>query len=369
MFRFLHTSDLHLGKPFGGYPEDVRGPLRAARLSVIGRLAAQARAGGAQHVLVAGDLFDAENPSPTALRHAMKALAEAADLTWVLLPGNHDSLAATDLWARLAAEHPVNVTLATTPAPLLLAPGVVLLPAPCPVRRPGRDLTDDLPATPEGTLRIGLAHGGVTDFAASEDGNPAIIPPDRAERSGLAYLALGDWHGQMRVGPRQWYSGTPEADSFKHPSHASALLVTLAGTAEVTPMPTGQFHWTAATLYLLPGEDAARHLSDLLPPLPARRSTLLRLTARGRIPPAARLALEQAFAAAAPDFHHADLETAALHSQHSPTDLDAIAPNGALRAAAEALLAETENPALPPEARAAAAAALDHLYAFASAAP
>ena len=64
MIRFLHSSDLHLGKPFGSFPEDVRGRLRQARQEAVGKLAEAARAGRATHVLLAGDSFDAETPYP-----------------------------------------------------------------------------------------------------------------------------------------------------------------------------------------------------------------------------------------------------------------------------------------------------------------
>ena len=45
---------------------------------------------------------------------------------------------------------------------------------------------------------------------------------------GLDYLGLGDWHDQRQIGPATWYSGTPEADGFKHAAASGALLVTLA---------------------------------------------------------------------------------------------------------------------------------------------
>ena len=64
MTRFLHTADLHLGKPFGRFPEDLRGRLREARHGAIARLAAAARAHGATHILVAGDSFDIQFPKP-----------------------------------------------------------------------------------------------------------------------------------------------------------------------------------------------------------------------------------------------------------------------------------------------------------------
>ena len=59
MIRFRHTADLHLGKPFGRFPEDLRGRLREARHASIGRLAAVARTHG-----VAGDGVCASKVSP-----------------------------------------------------------------------------------------------------------------------------------------------------------------------------------------------------------------------------------------------------------------------------------------------------------------
>ena len=227
MFRFLHTSDLHLGKPFGRFDEDVRGRLREARSSVLDRLADAARAGGAGTILLAGDTFDQETPAPRLIRQALNAMRAAHDLRWVVMPGNHDSLAATELWSAMAQDAPDNVTLALDTAPIDLG-GAMVLPAPPTTRNPGRDLTDAMQqATPEGAIRIGLGHGGITDFdslgTAAPEGPSGVIAPDRARRAGLDYLALGDWHGQIRIDARSWYSGTPEQDSFKHAQGGRAL--------------------------------------------------------------------------------------------------------------------------------------------------
>lgn len=210
MFRFLHTSDLHLGKRFGNFPEDLRGRLREARHGVLARLADAARGGGADTILVAGDVFDTETPAPAILRQALAEMGHHAPVRWVLLPGNHDSLQADQLWEAVRAAAPPNVTLALRGVPLMLGEGAVLLPAPCTARRPGRDLTawmDDA-ATPEGHFRIGLAHGPIQDF--SEDGAGGdVIAPNRAQRAGLDYLALGDWHGQVGVNTRTFIAGRP----------------------------------------------------------------------------------------------------------------------------------------------------------------
>ena len=147
MIRFLHTADLHLGKPFGRFPEDLRGRLREARHASIGRLAAAARAHGVADILVAGDSFDSQTPSPATLRQALHAMAADPGLRWWLLPGNHDSLAAGDLWQRIARDAPPNVRpLALARAGRdragRLAPARALHPAPArprPDRRHGRD--------------------------------------------------------------------------------------------------------------------------------------------------------------------------------------------------------------------------------------
>src|SRR6056297_2654164 len=120
MIRFLHASDLHLGKPFGGFPEEVRHRLRLARQDAIGALAGAAREGGASHVLLAGDTFDTETPTRATLRQAMNSMAGHDDLTWVLMPGNHDHLGAEEIWGTLRRELPGNVMLALDPEPMKL---------------------------------------------------------------------------------------------------------------------------------------------------------------------------------------------------------------------------------------------------------
>lgn len=364
VYRFLHSSDLHLGRTFANFPEGIRHRLREARHGAIARLAAAARSGGATTILLAGDTFDAETPAPDTLRQALTAMREAADLTWVLLPGNHDSLAATELWRRIATDGPANLRALTTDAPVELAPGVHLLPAPCTQRRPGRDLTEAMSAgTPDGARRIGLAHGAIIDFSG-EEGATGIIPPDRAQQSGLDYLALGDWHGQLQVSRTTWYSGTPEPDAFKHEAPGTALLVTLDGPSPlVEPVEAASFRWLRPQIDLLPGEDAPARIAAALPKASARNH-LVRLTLKGRLPLAERASLEADLAHRAPDFGWFSADLGGLGVEALPEDLDQIDRAGALRQAAEMLLAETGDPGLSQFERDTATSALALLYAL-----
>lgn len=369
MFRFIHSSDLHLGKPFGRHSEDVRGRLRQARHGALARLAEAARGQGAAMVLLAGDTFDQQTPAPAITRQALNAMAQATDITWVLMPGNHDSLAASELWQTIARDKPANVVTALTPAPVDLG-GAYLLPAPCTVRNAGRDLTTDMAQpTPEGALRIGLGHGGIFEFGNDmADGPRGTIPPDRAAQAGLDYLALGDWHGQIRVSPNTWYSGTPEADSFKHAHSGTALSVVLAGagaTPEVTPVRTGEIGWQNLSLDLTPQDDSAALLAAALPALEARRDTLLRVTAQGRLGVQQMQHLRSAIAQAAPDFLSLTQDLDAVLLAHDDTDLEAIDPSGgALRQAADVLSARAQDADLAAADRRVAATALAQLFSF-----
>ncbi|MGB6118039.1 MAG: DNA repair exonuclease, partial [Mesorhizobium sp.] len=294
-FRFIHSSDLHLGKRFGQFTGDLPAKLREARHAVIGRLAGHARAEGAQTILLAGDTFDTETPAPDVRRQALAEMRHHAPIHWVILPGNHDSLQAAQLWQSLRADAPDNVTLAIEAGPVDLAPGVVLLPAPCTFRRPGKDLTQwmDAAATTDGTIRIGLAHGAVQSFSEDADAT-GIIAPDRATRAGLSYLALGDWHGGVEINQRTRYCGTPEPDRFKHDRPGEALLVALDGASalpQVTPLETGSFSWRTHAFDVMDGIDPASAMEALLPEPRLRRQALIRLVPGGRARLEARTSL------------------------------------------------------------------------------
>lgn len=372
MFRFIHSSDLHLGKPFGRHDEDVRGRLRQARHGALSRLADAARASGAKHVLLAGDTFDQETPAPTITRQALNEMAQADDITWVLMPGNHDSLAASELWQTIRRDRPDNVTLALTPEPIAIE-NTYLLPAPCTARNPGRDLTVDMAQpTPEGAMRIGLGHGGIHDFDSHgtvvAEGPSGTIAPDRAAQAGLDYLGLGDWHGQIRVSANTWYSGTPEPDSFKHVQCGLALAVALSGVGaspEVTPVKTGEIWWQRAALELTPDDDPTTLIEAALPALATRRDTLFHVILSGRVGVQQIQSFKASLARVGPDFLNLTQDLDSVKLAHEVADLEAIDPSGgALRQAAESLAARAQDADLSAVDRRIASTALSQLFSF-----
>jgi len=364
--RFIHSGDIHLGKPFGGYPEADR--LRVARRGILERLAEAARARKAPHVLVAGDLFDTPNPAAQTWRQAAAEMAEADDLTWWLLPGNHDNLAqAGATWEGIAALGRPNLRVLTGPGPVEMQPGAWLLPAPLATRRPSSDPTAwmDTARTPDGTIRIGLAHGPIHGFGENE--MPAdIIAPDRDRRARLDWLALGDWHGMIRISERIAYAGSPEQTGFGHDGRGACLFVEI-GDAGATPrvevVESGAFDWRRIELDLLPGDDPRAMLDAALPPGP-RRDMLVKVVAGGRV------ALEGASCLAAleseigPEFCHFEVEASGIRTEIEARDLDAISTGGALREAADSLAGAAGDASASEEERRIAEAALQRLHAI-----
>lgn len=369
-FRFIHTSDLHLGRRFGTYPEDIRGRLVEARHTAIHRIADVAWSRQARDVLVAGDVFDTETPSESVMRQALVAMQLAEGVHWWIIPGNHDSLAAEPLWDRFREHAPENVHLIDTPKPIELALGVVLLPAPATHRYTGDDLTAWMSGSAtEGKVRIGLAHGSVTTFGGEESGLETI-PPDRASSADLDYLALGDWHGYVRIDSRTYYCGAPERDRFKHSGRGICLAVTIDGPRAVPvveQVEIGRFDWTEINLELVPSQDAAQALRDTLPHGAVRRDRLLRINANGYVGMGDHERLKQAAATVGPEFGYFDLCDDGLSIECDEVELDHIAKRGALRMAADRLYDDSKQ-AYVEEDRRIAMAALQRLYSFTNAA-
>jgi hypothetical protein len=170
----------------------------------------------------------------------------------------------------------------------------------------------------------------------------------------------------MRVGPRCWYSGTPEPDRFKDDATGVALAVTLphpGAEPVVERVQTGRFRWTRAEIALAPGVDAIAAIRAAEPPW-RRADLLLSLILTGEVALAERAALFDFLRAMDHGLFHLRWDESRLGVRRAAADLDEIAAAGPLREAAESLLADAENPEAAPEARRAARDALDLLYGF-----
>jgi DNA repair exonuclease SbcCD nuclease subunit len=351
---FIHTADWQLGKPFGRFPAEVSARLAAARLDAIDRLAERALAEGASTVLVAGDIFDSERSDDGLLRAALARLAGYPNVSWHLLPGNHDPARAGGVWARVKRmSTPPNVALHLAPEAIELPDRAVLLPAPLAAREMRTDPTlwMNEHRSSDGFVRIGLAHGSVQGFGSL--GEAAVpIDPGRRESARLDYLALGDWHGTKEIVDGVWYSGTPEPDSFADNNPGNALLVRIAGQGappEIEIFRTAAFDWLESRIVM-------RRIADLEPLErtiaglgPARARHLLALQLTGALAASDMALLDDRLATLGGQVMHLEAERRGLRLAATKDDLETLGAAGegiaevARRLAARAQAAESDG--------------------------
>lgn len=298
--RFVHTADWQIGLHARHIPDDERGEVRAARYDTVRRIADVAREGEADFVVVAGDVFEHHQLDRVPLQRAFEAL-RAFPCEVFLLPGNHDpytpdALYRSEWWAR---ECPSHVKVLATRKPIEL-PSATLLPCPL-LERHASDPTSWLGPSvgPADRVRVGVAHGGVEEILRGLSGDDELevhnpIPMGLADRARLDYLALGDWHGRLRVNDRTWYSGTPEPTRFKEKDPGHVLFVEIdapRAAPKVSAHRVSRFTWHCIAATLTTADHVAA-LERQLEEVPNRVDTLVELSLDGRLDLGLRARLE-----------------------------------------------------------------------------
>lgn len=252
--RFLHLSDLHLGKRVCEFSmlDDQRYILE----QVLSLLDARPVDG----VLLAGDLYDKPVPPAEAVRLLDWFLTELAarELPVFAVSGNHDSADRVAFGAQLLAGSRVYVSpvFAAPPAPITLTDeygpvDIWLLPflKPAAVRHvfPDEKIESYNDAigcvlnacAPDPARRnVLVAHQFVAGAAVCESEEPSVGGVDSIDVSlfeGFDYVALGHLHSPQKVGrDTVRYAGSPLKYSFSEAhQHKAALFVTLGKKGSV----------------------------------------------------------------------------------------------------------------------------------------
>ena len=262
--RFLHLSDLHLGKRVNEFSmlEDQQYILTEI-LQIIDREKPDG-------VMIAGDVYDKSVPSAEAVALLDDFLVRLAkrDLQVFLISGNHDSPERMAFGGRLMAQSGVHLAPVydgkVSPSTLTDEYGPVnlyLLPflKPAHVRRcfPEREIltyTDALAAAIEAMgvdpaqRNVLVTHQFVTGAARCDSEEISVGGTDNVDVSVFEpfdYVALGHIHGPQQVGRETVrYCGTPLKYSFSEAKHQKSVTVVELGekgavsvrTVPLTPM-------------------------------------------------------------------------------------------------------------------------------------
>ena len=262
--KFIHLSDLHLGKRVNEFSmlED-----QSCILAEILRIIDEERPDG---LLIAGDVYDKSVPSAEAVALLDDLLVRLAkrDLQIFLISGNHDSAERMAFGGRLmegsgvhlapvydGRVEPIVLTDAHGPVKVYLLPFI----KPAHVRRcfPEREISTNTEALSAAIEAMGVdqaernvlvTHQFVTGAARCDSEEVTVGGTDNVDVSVFApfdYVALGHLHGPQTVGRETVrYCGTPLKYSFSEAGQQKSVTVVelgpkgtvTVGTVPLTPL-------------------------------------------------------------------------------------------------------------------------------------
>jgi len=265
MFKFIHTSDWHLGQSFYGYDRSEE------QRDFLEQLADIVRKHTPDALLVSGDIFHTAAPSNAAVNLYVNAMLDihraCPSMAIVVIAGNHDSAARLDsdkrLWQVAGVTVLGSIARDKDGKPDLKAhifnvsdKGIVAavpfaypssFPAPAGTERDGRQqayfqaLLDQAGAAGNDNLPVVLmAHLAVnnSDFTGHDRNMMMECVEIGTLGQGYDYAALGHIHRPQQLSERARYCGTPIPVSFDEQCEHSVSIVEIDGHGDLPRIST-----------------------------------------------------------------------------------------------------------------------------------
>lgn len=260
---------------------------------------------------------------------------KSAPLDIYILPGNHDPLTMDSNYKDSVWDSLNNVNILKDPEPLEINSGTVLYPCPLTQKQSSKDFTNWIDAN-ESEISIGMAHGNLSIEGYTDQSN-FPIDPDRASKSGLDYLALGEWHslrkfqsndGQIRT----VYPGTPEPTKFGEDNSGKAIIVeidTPNSVPQISELDIGVLSWEKQEREIKTISDAS-NLESELKNTPNPQSKIISLNIKGVTDQETISYLSSFEALYRNQFMHFQILMDELYLKPNLLELKALLPEGAV---------------------------------------
>ncbi len=301
MVRFIHTADWQLGMTRHFLDDDAQARFSEARIEAIRGIGRLATEESCAFVVVCGDVFETNHVERRVIVRALDAMTETPDVTFYLLPGNHDPLNASSVFrsATFLEHRPDNVVVLDEAGVVATGHGARLIAAPWTNKAPLVDLVhraiDGVPPAEDVTIVVG--HGAV-DSLSPDDTNPALIVLNdliaSIESGEVHYVALGDRHSTTKVegSERIWYSGAPEPTAYREIDPGNVLVVEVSHDGlDVTPHRTARWWFHTIEAELVGPQDVGR-LETALSDVEDKSMSIVQLVLVGQISLADKVRLD-----------------------------------------------------------------------------
>ena len=206
MFKFIHSSDVHLDSPLCGLNRyegapvtEIRGATRQAFVNLV-QLAVDENV---SFVLISGDLFDGDWKDYNTGLFLSRQLSElrGAGIRVFIVAGNHDAESRITRSLRM----PENVKILSTSAPesiFLENIGAAIHGQGFSTGAVTKDLASSYPNATKGYFNIGLLHTSVNGRVGHEDYAPCSL--ETLLSKGYDYWALGHVHKREVLHENPW---------------------------------------------------------------------------------------------------------------------------------------------------------------------
>lgn len=235
--KIFHTSDVHLGLKFAGYPDEVRAKLIDARFDTLRKLVEMANGEFCDIFAVSGDLFDRLSVAKKDVVKAAQILSEFQGRVVAVLPGNHDFVSAGkgDIWSQFKENKGDNVLVLEKREVCSLKTfdlDVNLYPATCDSKHSKTNYLAWIKETAKDSavmFHIGLAHGSLEGLSPDPEKNYYPMSVSELMSCGLDLWLMGHTHISYpdKPGPKDiiYYPSTPEPDGFDCDHEGMAWII------------------------------------------------------------------------------------------------------------------------------------------------
>ncbi len=356
MPSFIHTGDLHLGRPFrrlGALGKEIR----KAQFRTLTNIVDAVKQTRSDFLVVAGDLFDTNSVSIRLVKDVLSCFASIAPVPVYIQPGTHDVFDSASVYRTILNSNilPTNVTVIPEEASEFRpVPDVGLFASANTTKRGGdRPLRrlSSLASGSDARYKVAVIHGSVDVPGLSIDPHEPLVGQDEIASSPFQYVAMGHWHKRQiwsQGGTQAIYCGTPETLEFDEiPSPGTVTVVSLGDIVQAEERVVGTHKWVKVSLdlSLMPDANAIIHRANQ----EAGSRTLLRLELRGNLAGQDNwldgLSVDDLVEAIGPNFFHAEIDASRL-VLHDP-DPGEFPPNSIGRAFHE-IMAEKIDEAQDP---------------------
>lgn len=295
--KILHTSDIHIGMRFAGYPDNVRERLVEARFEVLERLIGESNRRRCQIFAVAGDLFEKTTVPTADINHVLQILKKFEGDCILLLPGNHDyDNGESELWNLIDRNHGDKMLILNRNRPYPLQSyglNAVVYPAFCDRKHSEKNNLQwirEWSERPEGMWHIGMAHGSLEGVSPDLENRYYSMRISELEALHMDAWLLGHVHipfpkAKEAQGARIFNAGTPEPDGMDCAYNGAAWELTLTenGGLKAGSLEPGHYRFRDDNQEIRKEEDFLRLVETYCGPAADR--TLLRLNLSGTMDP------------------------------------------------------------------------------------